>query len=95
MATKSGNRSGKSNAVRAVVDRIEDNGVAVLTIGDSKTTIDVPVAALPDGVSDGDHLQLKFSLDKEAKTSAEDKIAKLQQQMEQRSGSADQKDFKV
>ena len=91
MATK----SGKANAVRAVVDRIEDNGVAVLTIGDSKTTIDVPVAALPAGVSDGDHLQLKFSLDKEAKAAAGDKIAKLQQQMEQRGGSADQKDYKV
>ncbi len=91
MATK----GGKSNAVRAVIDRIEDNGIAVLTIGDNKTTIDVPVAALPEGVGDGDHLQLKFSLDKDAKASAEDRIAKLQQQMEQSSGTTGQKDFKV
>ncbi|HVG38123.1 MAG TPA: DUF3006 domain-containing protein [Pyrinomonadaceae bacterium] len=87
----------KTQAVRAVIDRIEDNGMAVLTIGDGKNTIDVPVSALPEGVSDGDHLRLKFSLDREAKSSAAERIAKLQQQMQERDGAhqTGQKDFKI
>jgi hypothetical protein len=51
--------------VRAVVDRIEDNDTAVLSLDDeTKSQLDVPREALPeDANSDGDHLLLTFDVD--------------------------------
>jgi len=51
--------------VRAVVDRIEDGDIAVLSLEDEgKTQLDVPLKQLPEGAnSDGDHLLLKFKVD--------------------------------
>jgi len=53
--------------VRAVVDRIEDGDIAVLTLDDeAKSQLDVPRKELPeDANSDGDHLLLKFDVDGE------------------------------
>lgn len=86
----------KGRAIRAVVDRIEDGGMAVLLIGDGQNTIDVPVSLLPAGTTDGDHLRINFSLDKDARGAAADRVKKMQDQLAGRSGAAaDQKDFKV
>ncbi|HEY0101470.1 MAG TPA: DUF3006 family protein [Pyrinomonadaceae bacterium] len=54
--------------VRAVIDRIEDNDVAVLMLEDeAESQLDVPRGALPeDANSDGDHLILKFDVDAES-----------------------------
>ena len=51
--------------VRAVVDRIEDGDIAVLTLDDdARSQLDVPRKRLPkDANSDGDHLLLKFDVD--------------------------------
>lgn len=51
--------------VRAVVDRIEDGDIAVLSLDDeAKSQLDVPSEQLPEGAnSDGDHLILKFDVD--------------------------------
>lgn len=60
---ESSERGGKE--VRAVIDRIEDNDVAVLSLDDeARTQLDVPRKQLPeDANSDGDHLILKFDVD--------------------------------
>jgi hypothetical protein len=54
--------------VRAVVDRIEDGEIAVLSLEDeAKSQLDVPRQQLPeDANSDGDHLLLKFGVDTES-----------------------------
>jgi hypothetical protein len=51
--------------VRAAVDRIEDNDVAVLMLEDeAKSQLDLPREQLPeDANSDGDQLLLKFEVD--------------------------------
>jgi hypothetical protein len=80
----------------AVIDRIEDGGVAVLLIGDDgKTQIDIPVSLLPKGASDGDRLRLTVTIDRRSRASAEDRIRKLQDQLKQQSGTDEKKDFKL
>jgi hypothetical protein len=86
----------KAAPILAVVDRIEDGGVAVLLVGDEgKTRIDVPVSLLPEGVSDGDHLRISITPDKRSRSSAEERVRKLQEQLTQAGGAEEQKDFKL
>jgi hypothetical protein len=105
------NRSQKSPGgieVRAVVDRIEDGDIAVLSLDDEdKSQLDVPRSRLPeDANSDGAHLLLRFDVDgesgkrtlksikpaPEARASAEDRIKARLARM---SGAQDKKDFKL
>ncbi|HEV2881866.1 MAG TPA: DUF3006 domain-containing protein [Pyrinomonadaceae bacterium] len=97
--------------VRAVVDRIEDGDIAVLSLEDeARSQLDVPREQLPQGAnSDGDHLLLKFDVDAEsgkrtlksveaaphARASAEDRIKKMQERLARMSGAPDKKDFKL
>ena len=62
---KDSQKTSASVEVRAVVDRIEDGDIAVLSLDDeAKTQLDVPLKRLPEGAnSDGDHLLLKFKVD--------------------------------
>lgn len=97
----------ESVEVRAVVDRVEDGGVAVLSLEGHKSTLDVPLSRLPKGTADGDHLRLTFdgepgadtlkkaSHDRDARASAEDRVKKTQERLEKMSGTADKKDFKL
>jgi hypothetical protein len=85
-----------SRQIRAVVDRVEDNEMAVLSVGDDgKIQLDVPLALLPKGASDGDHLRITFSLDKASRDEAEERVKKLQDKLAQTGGAAEQKDFKL
>ncbi|HEY1403443.1 MAG TPA: DUF3006 domain-containing protein [Pyrinomonadaceae bacterium] len=97
--------------VRAVVDRIEDGDIAVLSLEDEdESQLDVPRDRLPeDANSDGDHLILKFDINKEsgkrtlksikaapaARAAAEDRIKKMQERLARMSGAEDKKDFKL
>jgi hypothetical protein len=97
--------------VRAVVDRIEDGDIAVLTLDDeAKSQLDVPRKELPEQAnSDGDHLLLKFDVDAEsgerklksilpapeARDAAEDRVKKMQERLARMSGAEDKKDFKL
>ncbi len=92
---KNQGRDKESKPIHAVIDRIEDGGVAVLLIGEGKTKIDVPVSLLPAGVKDGDHLRISITVDSQARADAEDRIRKLQQELKEQSGTADKKDFKL
>lgn len=80
---------------RAVIDRIEDGGRAVLQLGeDSNDLINLPVALLPEGASDGDHLVITVKIERGARASAEERIRALQEKLEKRGGE-DRKDFKL
>lgn len=89
-------RKKDSRKTHAVIDRIEDDGVAVLLTGaDSKTQVDVPVGLLPKGAGAGDHLVISVTLDRSSRAVAEDRIKKLQDELKQQSGAQDKKDFKL
>ena len=85
-----------SRQVRAAIDRIEDNEMAVLLVGDDgKTQLDVPVALLPAGASDGDHLRITFSLDKASGDASAARVKNKQDKLAQTGGAQEQKDFKL
>jgi hypothetical protein len=85
-----------SRHLSAAIDRIEDNEMAVLLVGDDgKTQLDVPVALLPEGASDGDHLRITISLDKGSSEDAAARVKKLQDKLAQAGGAEEQKDFKL
>jgi hypothetical protein len=109
MAEKDRSQKGSGGAeVRAVVDRIEDGDIAVLSLEDEgRSQLDVPLARLPeDANSEGDHLLLRFAVDgesgertlksvkpaPEARAAAEDRIKARLARM---SGADDKKDFKL
>jgi len=106
--TKSDDKSKdkRPSEVSAVIDRLEGDR-AVLSLGDGKKTLDVPLSRLPKGASDGDHLRLTFdgepgadtlkkvSKDAGSRADAEERIGKLRASLEQRSGTAGKKDFKL
>lgn len=104
---ESGERGGKSAEVAAVVDRIEDGDIAVLSLGGGKQLLDLPLSRLPEGTEDGDHLRLTFDgppseqtltravKERQSRSDTADRVRKLQQRLEQRGGTAGKKDFKL
>lgn len=89
-------RGASSTGIHAVIDRIEDNDMAVILLGDDeKEKIDLPVAFLPKDASDGDHLRITIKLDPRSRAAAEDEVKKKQDELEKRSGTKGQKNFKL
>ena len=89
-------KGGKSKRTRAVVDRIEDGGVAVLHVGeDEETKVELPASLLPAGAEGGSHLVISVSLDDEARKKSEDRVKALQERLEKRGGGEGQKNFKL
>ena len=85
-----------SKQIRAVIDRIEDDKIAVLMVGeDEQTQLDVPVSLLPEGAKDGDHLRVTFTIDRASRDTARARIKRLQVELKAESGTQDKKDFKL
>lgn len=85
-----------SRQIHAEIDRIEDDKMAVLLIEDEgKTQLDLPLALLPDGASDGDHLRITISIDRESHAASANRVKKLQDKLAQTGGAEEQKDFKL
>lgn len=85
-----------SRQIHAAIDRIEDNKMAVLLVGDDeKTQVDLPLSLLPEGAGDGDHLRITIALDKESREAASSRVKKLQDKLSEASGAQEQKDFKL
>ena len=88
-------RGAASRQIRAEIDRIEDNEMAVLMVDGGRTQLDVPLALLPEGAGDGDHLRITISLDKESSDDASARVKRLQDKLAQSGGAEGQKDFKL
>ncbi|HKC63915.1 MAG TPA: DUF3006 domain-containing protein [Pyrinomonadaceae bacterium] len=86
----------QSKQIHAVIDRIEDNDMAVLLLGDDKKTqVDIPLSLLPGGASDGDHLKITISIDNESRETAASRVKSLQDKLTLETDTQDQKDFKL
>lgn len=97
MAERDGqSKRAASKQIRAQIDRIEDDDVAVLLVGDDgKTQIDVPRSLLPEGAEAGDHLRISVSLDDESRAAAAERVRKLQDKLADAGGAEGEKDFKL
>jgi hypothetical protein len=83
-------KGGKTKRTRAVIDRVEDGGKAVVQLGEGDGDLfDLPAALLPDGASDGDHLVITVRLERESRAAAEDRIRALQERLEKRGKPSD------
>lgn len=78
-------KGGGSKKTRAVIDRVEDGGAAVVQLGDDASRlVDLPAELLPEGASGGDHLVITVRLERESRASAEDRVRALQERLERR-----------
>ncbi|MBV9927717.1 MAG: DUF3006 domain-containing protein [Acidobacteria bacterium] len=73
-----------SKRTRAVIDRIEDEGTAVLLAGEDELKIELPASLLPEGADAGGHLVINIALDEASRKEAEDRIKALQEKLEKR-----------
>ena len=87
-------QGGKSKRTRAVIDRIEDGGTAILLAGEDELKVELPAALLPEGAEGGSHLVLNISLDETSRKEAEERVKALQERLEKRGGEG-QKNFKL
>ena len=89
-------KTDKSKRTRAVVDRIEDGGTAVLHVGeDEETKVELPASLLPEGAKGGSHLVINVTLDEGSRKAAEDRFKALQEKLEKRGGGQGKKSFKL
>ena len=85
----------KSKRTRAVIDRIEDGGTAVLLVGEDEHKVELPASLLPEGAEGGSHLSIDISLDEASRKEAEERVKALQEKLEKRGGGEGQKSFKL
>ena len=89
-------KADKSKRTRAVIDRIEDNRVAVIHVGeDEKTKVELPASLLPEGAEGGSHLVINVSLDEGSRKASEDRVKAMQEKLEKRGGGEGKKSFKL
>lgn len=85
-----------SASLHAVIDRIEDNDMAVILLGpEEREQLDLPARFLPQGAGEGDHLRITITLDEESRAAAEEEVRRLQDELERRSTTKGQKNFKL
>ena len=87
----------KEVSIHAVIDRFEDNDLAVLLVGeDESEQVDWPVKLLPEGVQDGDHLRVTITIDKQSRQAREKRVEELRDRLLKRSSdTASKKNFKL
>jgi len=76
----------KSSSHKVIVDRIEGELAVLVLYDDDRVKMNVPIAWLPAGTREGDHLRLNFVKDQASRTSEEERIAKLQEELIRRNG---------
>jgi hypothetical protein len=84
----------KSKRTRAVIDRIEDGGTAILLVGEDEEKVELSASLLPEGADAGSHLSINITLDEASRKEAEDRVKALQEKLEKRGGEG-QKSFKL
>lgn len=62
---------------KVVIDRVEGDLAVIMLYDDDSVQFNLPLKNLPEGVHDGDHLQMTFSVDKESRQSQKKKVADL------------------
>ncbi len=72
--------------ITVIIDRIEDNGLAVLEIEGQGGDFYWPVEFLPSGIHDGSVLRFRIESDPEEESRRREKIRKLQDNLLKRSG---------
>ena len=62
---------------KVVIDRVEGDLAVIALFDDDSVHFNLPVKYLPEGVKEGDHLHMAFTVDKESRQSQKQKVADL------------------
>lgn len=65
------------SSIKAFIDRTEGDLAVIILYDDDKVKFNFPLKYLPEGISEGDHLQLTFTVDKESGEAERQKIDSL------------------
>lgn len=65
------------SSTKVIVDRIEGDLAVLVLYDDDNVKFNFPVGYLPDGVRDGDHLQMSFTKDEASKEIEKKRIIDL------------------
>ena len=65
------------STLKVFIDRIEENRAVIVLYDDDSVKFNLPTRYLPEGVSEGDYLQVSFAVDKEAHAEEKQKIDDL------------------
>lgn len=66
-----------NHSSKVIIDRIEGDLAVLVLSDDDGVKFNVPVALLPDGAKDGDHLKMSFVRDDASKESEKKRIENL------------------
>jgi hypothetical protein len=82
MSEQDSNPTASGVATHGVIDRIEDNEMAVVLLGDEEDIqVDLPLSLLPAEATGGDHLRITIELDHESRDTMADKIRAMQEKL--------------
>lgn len=62
---------------KVIIDRIEGDLAVLVLYDDDGVKFNMPIALLPDGAKDGDHLEMSFVADKASKENEKKRIDNL------------------
>ena len=80
--------------MKVVIDRIEGSVAVLMVADDESVQFNLPVAYLPAGVKEGDHLEVNFTIDPEGRKAAERRVEDLLKDLTKGSDPS-QKKFKL
>lgn len=73
-----------AGSTKIIVDRIEGDLAVLVLYDDDRMRFNFPIDRLPDGVKDGDHLQLSFAKDEAGRESEKNRIDDLLRELKGR-----------
>lgn len=71
----------EKTTLKVIIDRVEDDLAVIVLADDDNVHFNLPVTYLPEGVRDGEHLQVTFALDRDSRAAAKQKVADLLQEL--------------
>ena len=78
----------KGPSTKVVIDRVEDKLAVVVIYEDDSVKFNLPVDYLPEGVKEGDHLEMSFKVDKESREAQKKRVGDLLKELtEKKEGS--------
>lgn len=64
-------------STKVVIDRIEGDLAVLVLYEDDRVKLNLPLRCLPEGVREGDHLQMGFAQDEESRESERKRVGDL------------------
>ena len=68
--------------MKALIDRIEGELAVIVASDDDRVRFNLPIRYLPEGVRDGDHLDIVFGIDEDGREAELKRVESLQKSLQ-------------